>query len=186
MSKFERAMTSRCPQVWETWKTQRNAKLQNWDIESTFERQLNSLTHKGSRQYLLQDLILARIPAGYYSLHMGKDQDPPFSSATCPRLVLVESDQRVGLGHRISNFLQATLLSHTFGLDHLVENLDVSNVPNGWANHGDYTGMTEFLGLSMYSRTTIDDISEFTVIDYEKNGDGAGTFSSRIILTSVR
>jgi hypothetical protein len=80
-----------------------------------------------SLSYLLQDFMLARIPAAYYLLHeKGVDKKPRFSTPECRLYALVNNQPKVGLGHRLANFLQAALVSETFELEQVVENLDAS------------------------------------------------------------
>jgi hypothetical protein len=167
-NELDLAMSSTCNNTWSQWKSQRSQLLDSWNAESLFYTQLQLFTNANiSESHVIQDFILARVPASYFYTHTkGEDKIPRFSSPKCRRYANVGVHNGVGLGHRLSNYLQGVLLADAFEIDQLTVNLDKSRKKT---HHGSYPGMTEFLGLVTEKDFVIDDLKkDITIKNYRQ------------------
>jgi hypothetical protein len=167
-------MQASCRIPWSKWKTQRQQLLQNNDNDALFNTQLGLFPNNASLSHLVQDFVLARVPAAYYYTHKkGEDKIPRFSSSSCRRYAIVDVLDKAGLGHRMSNFLQGALIADTFEINQVIVNIDLAV----WDSlNGAYTGMTEFLGLVTDKDFVNEDIKDITMKMYEKIRYEAGLY----------
>jgi hypothetical protein len=186
-AEFDTAMTAKCSSTWSRFKTQREDRLDQWSTESIFNAQLRLPASNMTVSYILQDFILARIPAAYYYIHLrGSDKKPRFSNNTCKMYAVVYNHLEAGLGHRMSNFLQGALIAETFELEHIVENMDLGIETSV---HGAYDGITEFLGIIKPGDAIREDMMDCTLKTFPQIRYEAGTlntkFNSAKILTEL-